>query len=275
MKRTLAILISLFVVSAAACDGDNGPTGLCGNGVIDTLNGEGCDGDDLGGMTCEGLGFNAISSGALKCNVATCLFNTEECLGPIPCGDGFLDTGIEVCEPDDLNGMTCELQGLEAGMLECADGCVDFDRSGCGCSADVDLGTWSGTPINETFDSCAGTTLYGNRPFVCGAVIGNDAFGGPWPAVGEERVFALTLAAGASVKAVHTGGANTDTMIYVLTDCTDIFVSSCVDGDDSTTAGGAETALISNDTDAPVTYYIVADSYDGCDSGATLEITAQ
>lgn len=51
---------------------------LCGNGVKDS--GEACDGSDLGGQTCIGLGF---SGGTLSCT-ASCSFNTSACTGAPP-----------------------------------------------------------------------------------------------------------------------------------------------------------------------------------------------
>jgi hypothetical protein len=47
---------------------------VCGNGVIES--GEVCDGADLGGQTCVGLGF---SGGTLACNAGCSAFNTSAC----------------------------------------------------------------------------------------------------------------------------------------------------------------------------------------------------
>ncbi len=46
---------------------------VCGNGVLET--GEQCDGSNLGGQTCFGLGYNG---GTLSCN-ANCVFSTLAC----------------------------------------------------------------------------------------------------------------------------------------------------------------------------------------------------
>jgi len=101
-------------------------TDPCGNGVLDT--GEICDGEELDGETCEGLGFE---SGTLVC-AATCDgYDTSGCSEGDPCGNGVLDAG-ETCDGDELNGETCESQGFEAGTLGCADTCDAYDTSNCG-----------------------------------------------------------------------------------------------------------------------------------------------
>jgi len=51
----------------------------CNNGQINT--GEDCDGNNLGGQTCQSLGF---SGGTLSCNQSTCKFNTSQCTNPPP-----------------------------------------------------------------------------------------------------------------------------------------------------------------------------------------------
>jgi hypothetical protein len=51
-----------------------GPTGNCGNGVIDA--GEQCDGNDLQGFDCASLGLNG---GTLACDGMMCTFDTSMC----------------------------------------------------------------------------------------------------------------------------------------------------------------------------------------------------
>ncbi len=65
----------------------------CGNGVIDPALFEECDGADLGGQTCDSVGF---TSGSLGCS-ATCEFDTSAC-GAAQCavGDDF-DPGSQLC----------------------------------------------------------------------------------------------------------------------------------------------------------------------------------
>lgn len=50
-------------------------TAWCGNGVVDALLGESCDGADLGGATCAGVGH---LDGELRC-AADCTFDVDRC----------------------------------------------------------------------------------------------------------------------------------------------------------------------------------------------------
>ena len=64
------------------CSGGGGGA-VCGNGVKE--GGEQCDGSDLGGTTCQSLGY---SGGTLSCN-ADCTYNTSQCTNtcvPVPGG---------------------------------------------------------------------------------------------------------------------------------------------------------------------------------------------
>ncbi|MEE8523712.1 MAG: hypothetical protein V3T72_07245, partial [Thermoanaerobaculia bacterium] len=63
----------------------------CGNGNIDF--GEDCDGTNLGGATCESLGFHA---GTLSCDL-TCMFDTSQCIDQPVCGNDVCEWG-EDCE---------------------------------------------------------------------------------------------------------------------------------------------------------------------------------
>ncbi len=65
----------------------------CGNDIIDPALFEECDGADLGGQTCDSVGF---TSGSLGCS-ATCEFDTSAC-GAAQCavGDDF-DPGAQLC----------------------------------------------------------------------------------------------------------------------------------------------------------------------------------
>ncbi len=48
----------------------------CGDGVVQEELDEFCDGDDLNGMTCVGLGYQG---GTLSCDTATCRYDTSMC----------------------------------------------------------------------------------------------------------------------------------------------------------------------------------------------------
>lgn len=105
----------------SGCRGE-GPA--CGDGQVEGT--EQCDGAELGGQSCEGLGF---PSGTLACN-ADCTFDSSMCGGGAAvCGDGNADAG-EACDGADLSGQSCASQGFSGGVLSCDAGC-SFDTSGC------------------------------------------------------------------------------------------------------------------------------------------------
>jgi hypothetical protein len=66
---------AIEVTATAAGNGTGGTEAVCGSGVIET--GEDCDGTQLGGQTCTGLGY---TGGTLKCT-ETCTFDTSGCAG--------------------------------------------------------------------------------------------------------------------------------------------------------------------------------------------------
>lgn len=103
------------------------PTG-CGDSVKDGV--EVCDGSDLGGQTCAGLG---LGSGNLGCQLNCLGFESGGCSGPASCGNGTKD-GSEVCDGNDLDGQTCETVGAGTGTLACAANCGMFDTAGCICA---------------------------------------------------------------------------------------------------------------------------------------------
>ena len=100
------------------------PPSRCGNDLREA--GEYCDGGDLGGVTCERLGY---AGGVLSC--VGCAFDTTGCDGEMStCGDGR-QQDPEACDGDDLGEATCVSLGQDDGVLACAMNCT-FDLSGCG-----------------------------------------------------------------------------------------------------------------------------------------------
>ena len=101
----------------------------CGDGVINGPEGgeilEECDGDDLGGATCENLGLPA---GTLVCG-ADCTLDTSGCVGSGGCGDG-VKGDEEQCDGADLGGVTCADLSYGDGELACSSDCT-FDVSRC------------------------------------------------------------------------------------------------------------------------------------------------
>ncbi|HUT77489.1 MAG TPA: agmatine deiminase family protein [Polyangia bacterium] len=92
----------------------------CGNGVIDELLFEDCDGDDLGGATCESLGYEP---GTLGCD-GSCRYDTE------PCGGGDADS-----DSDSDGDSDSDSDGDADGDTDGDDQDFSPGQSGCGCHA--------------------------------------------------------------------------------------------------------------------------------------------
>ena len=125
MRTFIVILAGCLLVPGCSDDsaGDNNNQLHCGNGVMEGQ--EDCDGQDLGGRTCEDLDFTA---GTLGC-AADCTFDTDGCGPPTTCGDSQIQPP-EACDGTNLDGQTCESLGFYAGTLSCGDDCR-FDTAGC------------------------------------------------------------------------------------------------------------------------------------------------
>ncbi len=96
---------------------------ICGNGTVESQ--EECDGGNLGGMSCEALGY---ALGVLDCH-NSCRYDESQCIGPDICGNGIADLGEE-CDGKDLGGADCESLGLALGTLQCSHTC-GYDASKC------------------------------------------------------------------------------------------------------------------------------------------------
>jgi subtilisin-like proprotein convertase family protein len=91
--------------------------------------GEVCDGADTNAATCESLEMGFIG-GTLGCMADCSDFDTSACAAP-GCNGGVID-GDEVCDGDDLGGMTCDdFDGFTGDGLACNADCGGFDTSGC------------------------------------------------------------------------------------------------------------------------------------------------
>jgi hypothetical protein len=133
-------------------------TAECGNGTRET--GEACDGADLGGFTCQSVGY---ATGNLVCQ-PSCLFDYSGCVAnpvcgngvveineecdngaqnsdTLPdacrtnckrayCGDGVIDL-FEDCEGNNLLGETCKTLGYDGGTLRCDPVYCEYDEDRC------------------------------------------------------------------------------------------------------------------------------------------------
>lgn len=97
----------------------------CNDGTVDP--GEQCDGENLDGWTCEGLG---LDGGDLGCDMASCTFDTADCMPMGGCGDGMIGPD-ELCDGANLQGFDCESLGFSGGTLGCDPITCTFDASAC------------------------------------------------------------------------------------------------------------------------------------------------
>jgi len=115
---------------------------VCGNGIIET--GEDCDGGNLGGATCQSLGF---TGGTLSCN-ASCQFDTSACT-----------TG------------SCTTRTLYSNNFDATAGLSDwgrgtFDGSNVNVWRGVQSCTAASSPNIFRFGGTSCTRNYGNNRFI-------------------------------------------------------------------------------------------------------------
>ncbi len=101
--------------------------GRCGDGDLQRMYGEQCEGADLDGQTCEDLGYYG---GILLCDTA-CRFDESNCAAVGRCGDEIIqENHAETCDGTNLGGDTCESLGYHGGELSCNAGCT-LDLADC------------------------------------------------------------------------------------------------------------------------------------------------
>ena len=131
------------------CDEDSPSvcTTVCGDDLV--VGDEVCDGTDLGGATCESLGYYG---GTLLCG-DDCGFDVTGCETEGRCGNGTVQVGYgEECDGTELSGASCGDFGFYQGTLSCSSDCR-LVTSGCSQSCgDADIQTVFG-------EACDGTNL--------------------------------------------------------------------------------------------------------------------
>jgi hypothetical protein len=108
--------------SPNSCSFNKAACTFCGDGIRN--GGEACDGNDLGGQTCAGLGFSG--GGSLSCS--SCSFNTGGCVNMV-CGDGVCQPGEDSCNcadcPDDpFSCSPCQCGSNGGGPCWCDQFCL-------------------------------------------------------------------------------------------------------------------------------------------------------
>ncbi len=137
---------------------------VCGDGAANAA-GETCDGADLRGATCSGLG---LGTGAVACTPA-CTLDVTGCSSPARCGDGIANQSVEACDASDLRGQSCPALGLGPGTLACTSACT-FDTVGCSAPPRCGDGI-----VNQLTEACDGADLAGKTCRDVGFVSGTLA----------------------------------------------------------------------------------------------------
>ena len=149
---------------------------VCGNGVIES--GEACDAGNLGGASCESLGF---VGGSLQCDDG-CRLDTSLCNS---CGNGVAD-GTEECDATDLRSLTSCADVMLGGTdqaLSCTNECrLDFSQcQSCGDGEvrppeQCEPAKADGTPQNLDGHTCV-TQGFDGGTLVCKAGCALDSSG--------------------------------------------------------------------------------------------------
>ena len=121
--------------------------GRCGDGIIQTMYAEVCDGAAMAGQDCGTLGYYG---GTLLC-ADDCAHDLSGCEPHGRCGDGVIQEAHEACDGSTFPaGVTCQNEGYHPGVLSC-DAC-ELDLSGCD-------GACGDGVLQEAFESCDGMEL--------------------------------------------------------------------------------------------------------------------
>ena len=140
-------------------DDDGGQPTTCGNNVIDGA--DVCDGVDLGGQTCMGLGFQ---QGALTCS-ANCKGLVLDGCGWFECGNGERE-GDEDCDGT-VGAATCADVGFDNGTLFCTTDC-EYDSAMCGICGDEFLDPGEDCEAGMPLDTSCQDLNFDSGTVACG-----------------------------------------------------------------------------------------------------------
>jgi hypothetical protein len=127
--------------------------GSCGDGVVQISKGEQCDGSDLSGYTCMGLG---LGTGVLGCDVLTCHIVTAQCMQDASSMPPQLGTG---------GGSGASGVGGSAGGTAGAGGSAGTASCPAGFTCRAPLGQ-SAQPVCIPFDEATGPVCFTPGPGV-------------------------------------------------------------------------------------------------------------
>jgi cysteine-rich repeat protein len=168
----------------------------CGDGVVDDLSGEDCDGAPPAALDCHAFGYYG---GALGCSTA-CRSDVAGCVGR--CGDGVADVA-ELCDGAPPEGQSCLDFGYDVGNVYCGRLCTPTFNT-CGrlgfspmsySGGGVYLyGAWGSSPSDIFAAGFAGSMLHYDgtswAPMETGVDVSLYGVGGTGPndvwAVGRE-----------------------------------------------------------------------------------------
>ncbi|MBU1240866.1 hypothetical protein KJ865_14225, partial [Myxococcota bacterium] len=119
------------------CQVDTSGCNNCGDGVLQTGEGESCDDQEMNGTQCTDLGFYG---GELGCS-DSCRFVTDLCEGF--CVDGIIQEGDESCDGTNLGSATCYEGGFFRGESVLCDGTCQFDPQSPDCVSAVTISAGS------------------------------------------------------------------------------------------------------------------------------------
>ena len=155
---------------------------------------EDCDGDQLGGATCESLGYHGGTDVSPSCDL-NCSFDLSACELTGRCGDGVLQTVFEDCDGEVPADVTCASRGSFSGAVTCGGDC-QYDTSSCRDAVALALGDYHACVIDSVGAAwCWGEGTSGRL----GDGAGTTAFS-PVP---------VTMPAGVTFTAISAGTVNT------------------------------------------------------------------